>query len=176
MRDAPGDGGKPGSGQSEPGHAESGGLAPDVFAGCLIEHHPDYPGWHDWRLGEEGGYNRAVLGTVLVRREDNATVRTRIFPQAHHLNQSGHVHGGITLGFVDVSMFAGAALITGLPMQQGVTIEVSCQFTGAGHSARPLDAVVRLIRETGRMGFAQGQVVQGEDVIAGFSGILRKPR
>jgi hypothetical protein len=38
----------------------------------------------------------------------------------------------------------------------------------------PLDALVSVLRETGRMLFVQGKVVQGESTVAGFSGIIRK--
>ena len=38
----------------------------------------------------------------------------------------------------------------------------------------PLDAVVSILRETGRMIFVQGRIVQGENAVAGFSGIVRK--
>ena len=40
-----------------------------------------------------------------------------------------------------------------------------------------LDAVVEVLRETGRLMFLRGQVVQGEDddhIVAAFSGLIRK--
>jgi acyl-coenzyme A thioesterase PaaI-like protein len=38
-----------------------------------------------------------------------------------------------------------------------------------------LDAVVDVLRETGRLGFMRGLVVQEDDLVASFTGILRKP-
>jgi acyl-coenzyme A thioesterase PaaI-like protein len=57
-----------------------------------------------------------------------------------------------------------------------VTLELSTQFVGAGKVDRPLDAVVELVRETGRMMFLRGMVVQEDDTVASFSGIVRKAR
>ena len=38
----------------------------------------------------------------------------------------------------------------------------------------PLDAEVELLRETGRLIFLQGKVVQDGETVAAFSGALRK--
>jgi hypothetical protein len=38
----------------------------------------------------------------------------------------------------------------------------------------PLDSVVEVLRETGRMVFMRGQVEQGEHLVASFSGLVRK--
>jgi hypothetical protein len=38
----------------------------------------------------------------------------------------------------------------------------------------PLDGLVSILRETGRMIFVQGKIVQGDSTVAGFSGIIRK--
>ena len=59
-----------------------------------------------------------------------------------------------------------------------VTLELSSQFIGAGKPGVPLDAVVEVLRETKRLVFLRGTVVQGKDdehLIASFSGIVRKP-
>jgi acyl-coenzyme A thioesterase PaaI-like protein len=59
-----------------------------------------------------------------------------------------------------------------------VTLELSSQFIGAGALGKPLDAVVEVMRETKRLVFMRGTVVQGEDdshLVATFSGIVRKP-
>ena len=55
-----------------------------------------------------------------------------------------------------------------------VTLELSTQFVGAGDPSQPLDAVNEIVRETGKLMFIRGQVVQGENIIASHSGIVRK--
>lgn len=144
------------------------------FNDILRESHPDYPGWYEWRVGPEDCFNRAVLGTLLVRPEGDTQARVRIHPKPIHRNLSDNVHGGIILALVDVALFAGSTVASGRNLVFGVTVEVNTHFVGAGDIARPLDAVVEVVRETGRMVFARGTVVQGDDVVAGFSGILRK--
>ena len=133
---------------------------------------PDHPGWHEWRV--PGAFNREVVGLLLVRDEGDGTARTRIFPARQMGNVHDAIHGGIVSAFADASLFAGPGILTGQDLAASVTVELSVQFTGAGSMDRPLDALVTILRETGRMIFVQGRIVQDTDVIAGFSGIVRK--
>jgi len=58
-----------------------------------------------------------------------------------------------------------------------VTLDLSTQFVGAGRVGEPLDAVVELVRETGRLIFLRGLVVQGEGdshIVLSFAGTIRK--
>jgi uncharacterized protein (TIGR00369 family) len=140
----------------------------------LLRDCPDHPGWHEWRMPGDERFNRVVLGTMLVRDEGHGTARTRIFPATHHTNMHGAIHGGVVSALADATLFAGPSLLTGRNLAPSVTVELSVQFTGAGDADRPLDGLVTVLRETGRMLFAQGRIVQGAGTIAGFSGILRK--
>lgn len=133
---------------------------------------PDHPGWHEWRV--PGAFNRDVIGTLLVREEADGVARTRIFPAAHMGNVHGMIHGGIIAALADATLFAGPGLLTGQDLGASVTVELSVQFIGAGSAALPLDGLVSILRETGRMLFLQGRIVQGENTVAGFSGIIRK--
>jgi acyl-coenzyme A thioesterase PaaI-like protein len=133
---------------------------------------PDHPGWHEWRV--PGAFNREVIGTLLVRDEGNGIARTRIFPASHMGNVHGMIHGGIISALADATLFAGPGLLTGQDLGASVTVELSLQFIGAGSMAEPLDGLVSILRETGRMIFVQGRIVQGDNTVAGFSGIIRK--
>ncbi len=133
---------------------------------------PEHPGWHEWRV--PGAFNREVIGLLLVRDEGNGTARTRIFPQPHMANIAGFVHGGVLSAFADASLFAGPGVLTGKDIASAVTIELSLQYVGAGSMDEPLDALVTILRETGRMIFVQGRIVQRDNPVAGFSGIVRK--
>jgi uncharacterized protein (TIGR00369 family) len=133
---------------------------------------PDHPGWHEWRV--PGAFNREVIGTLLVREEGNGFARTRIFPAAQMGNVHGIIHGGIISALADATLFAGPGLLTGQDLGASVTVELSVQFIGAGRMDEPLDGLVAILRETGRMIFCQGQIVQGDNAVAGFSGIIRK--
>jgi acyl-coenzyme A thioesterase PaaI-like protein len=133
---------------------------------------PDHPGWHEWRV--PGAFNREVIGTLLVRDEGNGIARTRIFPASHMGNVHGMIHGGIISALADATLFAGPGLLTGQDLGASVTVELSLQFIGAGSMTEPLDGLVSILRETGRMIFVQGRIVQGDNTVAGFSGIIRK--
>jgi acyl-coenzyme A thioesterase PaaI-like protein len=133
---------------------------------------PDHPGWHEWRV--PGAFNREVIGTLLVRDDGGGVARTRVFPAAHMGNVHGMIHGGIIAALADATLFAGPGLLTGHDLGASVTVELSLQFIGAGSMDAPLDGLVSILRETGRMLFLQGRIVQGENMVAGFSGIIRK--
>jgi len=55
-----------------------------------------------------------------------------------------------------------------------VTLDLAVQFIGAGSLDAPIEAEVELLRETGRLIFLRGLIVQGEARVASFSGTVRK--
>lgn len=130
-------------------------------------------GWYSWNLLDRTRYNTAVLGDMHVRRE-GANCRLRMFPQRHHTNLGDNIHGAATLGLIDIALFATMHSVGTGDAGPSVTVELSTQFVGAGDPGRPLDAVTEIVRETGRMLFLRGQCVQDADVVASYSGIVRK--
>lgn len=141
----------------------------------LLEPDPQNPGWLRYELSLVERYNRGVLGTLLVRREDDKTCRVRLTPRELHLNSTGRIHGGIVLGLIDVSLFMPMLMICDVPVSGSVTLDMQTQFIGPGDGARPLDAVVELVKETGRLGFLRGLVMQDDDIVASFTATIRKP-
>lgn len=135
----------------------------------------DNPGWLRWQLNDPTRFNEAVLGPILVRREGPDTARVRIVPRHEHTNLSDNVHGAITLGLIDIALFAAWRQVRDGNAAAAVTLNIDTQFIGAGDPARPLDAVVELLRETRRLAFMRGLVVQDDDLVASFSGTIRKP-
>ncbi len=136
---------------------------------------PENPGWNRWQMTDTTRYNDAVLGKQVVRVEGPNSARLRMFPSHVHGNTGGRVHGGIVLGFADVALFAASYVLRGIDSGRSMTIDLSAQFIGAGDLGKPLDAVVDLLRETGRMAFLRGLVVQDDDIVASFTGTIRKP-
>lgn len=120
-------------------------------------------------------YNRAVLGDLMIRAEGDSHCRVRLTPLQHHVNAAGRIHGGVTLGLIDVSLFAAMYLLRGMEVTKALTIDMQTQFVGGADVARPLDSVVEVLRETYRMGFLRGLVVQEDDVVSSFTAIIRKP-
>ncbi len=134
-----------------------------------------HPGWHHWNMRDERRFNAQAIGPMIMRKDADGKARLRMFPTIAHSNLTDNVHGGALLGLMDISLFAAARLFGIMDVGRAVTIDLSAQFIGAARIDEPLDAVVELLRETGRMVFLRGLVVQGDDVAAAFSGAVRKP-
>lgn len=134
---------------------------------------PDLPGWHRWQFRDTTRFN-AFIEPLHVRVEDGIA-RVRMTPRHEHSNMRGDVHGGALLGFMDVALFAAARGFEVLCAGGAVTLDLSAQFIGGGRLDRPLEARIELLRETGRMLFLRGLVVQDDmPTIASFTGTLRK--
>ncbi len=135
--------------------------------------HPDHPGWFTWNLRDQTRFNAVVMGEMIVRTEDEKC-RLRMFPERKHTNLQEMIHGAATLSLIDISLFAAMRTLTTGEPGPAVTLELSTQFIGAGKVDEPLDAVVWIVRETGRLLFLRGDVEQGEHKVAAYSGIVRK--
>ena len=145
---------------------------------------PANPGWKLWAATDPTRFN-SLLGQLSVRVDvgDPPIARVRMTPERRHSNLRDHVHGGALLGFIDMAMFAGCRGFGVLTAGAAVTLDLSTQFIGGGVVGKPIEAQVELLRETGRMLFVRGLVVQprdddgadgAEERIAAFSGTLRK--
>ncbi|MEG3147014.1 PaaI family thioesterase [Sphingomonas sp. RT2P30] len=139
----------------------------------IYEDDPDSPGWKRWQFRDSTRYN-AFLEPLLVRVEDGQAP-VRMMPRHEHSNMRNDVHGGALLGFMDVALFAGARGLGVLAAGGAVTLDLSAQFIGGATIGEPLEARVELLRETTRMLFLRGLIVQqGKPTIASFTGTLRK--
>lgn len=139
----------------------------------------DNPGWFTWDLTDPSLFNAQTMGRMLTRIEDRAdgakVSRLRMFPERRHANVQDSVHGGVTLALIDVSLFAAMRSLLDGDAGGSVTLDLSTQFIGAGRLNQPVDAVVEVLRETGRLVFLRGLVVQADETIAAFNGTIRKP-
>ena len=133
---------------------------------------PAHPGWHSWQLRDDTRYN-GFLGPLLVRREGDIA-RVRMTPLHKHSNLADAVHGGTTLGFIDVALFGASRVFGLIEAGTAVTLDLSVQFIGAGKTGVIMEAEVELLRETRRLLFLRGLVTQGDDKVAAFSGTIRK--
>jgi acyl-coenzyme A thioesterase PaaI-like protein len=138
-------------------------------------------GWTDWNLKDATRFN-GFIEPLAVRREADTPdgrpqARVRMHPTHKHSNLGDNVHGAVTLALIDVSLFAAAHQFGSLNAGFSVTLDLGTQFVGGGRVGEPMDAVVELVRETGRLVFLRGMVVQGEadhHIVAAFSGTIRK--
>lgn len=130
-------------------------------------------GWFTWNLVDRTRYNTQVLGEMQVRA-DGDTCTLRMFPERRHTNLADNIHGAVSLGLIDIALFATMHMIGNGDAGPSVTVELSTQFVGPGDPSQPLDAVTEIVQETGRMLFARGRCMQGENVVTSYSGIVRK--
>jgi len=116
-----------------------------------------------------------IFGASRVRVEAGGRARLRIGAERRHQNIVGSVHGGFLMALADQALFICPTAL-GHNVLGGVTVDASCQFLAAGRIDAPLDAVVEVLKETGRMLFARGLIEQDGAPIMSFTGTLRKPR
>lgn len=136
---------------------------------------PENPGWYNWNMFDEERFNSQALGKMIVRKDGDDKARVRMFPAKKHSNLIDTVHGGAILGFIDVSLFAASRIFGLFEIGSAVTLDLSTQFIGAGKIDQPMDAQVELLKETRRLVFLRGLILQGETRVAAFSGTIRKP-
>ncbi|PZQ23699.1 MAG: PaaI family thioesterase [Sphingopyxis macrogoltabida] len=138
-------------------------------------------GWTSWNLKDPSRFN-AFIEPLSVRAEPptpdgRPRARVRMLPERKHSNLGDNVHGAVSLALVDIALFAASHQFGSLNAGHSVTLDLSTQFVGAGRLGEPLDAVVELVRETGRLIFLRGLVVQGEaddHIVLSFAGTIRK--
>ena len=139
----------------------------------VFEAHPDHPGWKLWEFRDTERFN-AFLGQIIVRL-DGDIARVRMTPERRHSNFGDNVHGGALLGFIDVALFAAMRTFGLENTGPAVTLDLNTHFIGAGRVGEPLEARVELLRETRRLLFLRGLLVQDAGTVCEFSGTIRKP-
>jgi uncharacterized protein (TIGR00369 family) len=144
----------------------------DVHPHIRHEPDPDHPGWWTWDLADDTRFN-AVIGRLLVRPDGPGRAVCRMFPELRHSNLGNMVHGGAILTFVDMAFFAGGR-VAGADVVNALTLNCHVNFLSPGRIGVPLDAEVELLRDTKRLVIMQGRVVQEGELVAAFSGTLRK--
>lgn len=150
----------------------------DNLARFFFEPDPENPGWHVYRARDPESFAH-VIAPLIVRVEDGADskprLRLRMMPARRHCNMLNTLHGGAMMLLVDLSLFAAIRLILNGDGDGAVTLDLSQQFLSAGQFGTPVDAVVEVLRETGRLVFLRGLVEQDEAILASFSATVRKP-
>jgi uncharacterized protein (TIGR00369 family) len=137
------------------------------------EEDPEHPGWWTWDLSDEQDRYNRTIGKLLVRSDGEGRGRCRMFPEVAHSNLANIVHGGAILTFIDMAMFAGGYM-AGATLGPSVTLDLSAQFLSGAKLGVPLDATVELLRESKRLAVMRGLVEQEGELVASWSGTLRK--
>ena len=98
----------------------------------------------------------------------------RMFPEDRHLNLGGSIHGGAVMSFIDMALFSGG-FCAGMARGHYVTLDMSTRFIARGRSGVPLDAHIRLLKQTpGGLVFIDGHCEQDGAICYSFTGTLKK--
>ena len=136
---------------------------------------PEHPGWYSWGEFPRGSFAGAT-GKLLFKPEGDGRARCRIFPTEALLNHGGSIHGGAVMSFIDMAMFAGGRC-AGMGEGHYVTLDCSVHFIGRGRIGIPLDAEVRLVKQTsGGHVFLIGTCEQDGEPTHSFTGTLKRTK
>ena len=133
------------------------------------------PGWQVRPASQEDRF-LDLFGTMRVRVEPDGKARIRIDPQRRHRNLQEMVHGGFIMAFVDQALFVGPSALGVKGAIGGITIDTATQFFAPLQIEGSIDAVVEILRETGRMIFIRGVMEQDGVAAVAFSGTIKKAR
>lgn len=134
---------------------------------------PGEGGWHSWGDFARGSF-ASRTGKLLFRPDGKGRGIVRMMPDESHLNMGGSLHGGAVMSFIDMALFAGGRC-AGMAEGHYVTLDCATRFLARGRINVPLDAHVRLIRQTpGGLVFLAGECVQDSEPCYDFTGTLKK--
>lgn len=136
---------------------------------------PENPGW-ELRPASEIGRFLDIFGAIRVRADPDGKARCRVMPEPRHRNINDTVHGGFTLALIDQALFMGPRALGIEGSVGGVTIDTATQFFGSLAIDSPIDLVVEVLRETGRLVFVRGVIEQDGVAAVAFSGTIRKAK
>ena len=134
---------------------------------------PDYPGWFTW--GELPAESFAAqTGRIVFKPTEPGRAVVRMFPEDRHMNLGGSIHGGAVMSFIDMALFSGG-FCAGMARGHYVTLDLATRFIARGKSGVPLDAHVRLLKQTpGGLVFIDGHCEQEGAICYSFSGSLKR--
>jgi len=134
---------------------------------------PDHPGWYSWGDMPAESF-AAQTGRIVFRPDAPGRAVVRMFPEDRHLNLGGSMHGGAVMSFIDMALFSGG-FCAGMARGHYVTLDMSTRFIARGRSGVPLDAHIRLLKQTpGGLVFIDGHCEQDGDICYSFTGTLKR--
>ena len=133
----------------------------------------DHSGWYGW--GELPAESFAAqTGKIIFKPTDAGQAVVRMFPEDRHMNFGGSIHGGAVMSFIDMALFSGG-FCSGMARGHYVTLDLHTRFIARGQSGIPLDAHVRLLKQTpGGLVFLTGHCEQEGAICYSFTGTLKR--
>ncbi len=109
-----------------------------------------------------------------MRAEGPTRARVALETRSSHRNRLDTLHGGFLAAFADHAYFGGLWIMGHQAQVNGVTIDLSMQYLGAGKVGPDLVAEVEILRETGRLFFLRMLMTQNAEAVAASTATIRK--
>jgi acyl-coenzyme A thioesterase PaaI-like protein len=148
-------------------------LTSDGVAGGKTLTDGKWVGWTAWADPHPDTFLQAI-GRGYMRGLGVTKAQVGLETRSSHRNRLDTLHGGFIAAFADHAYF-GALWAMGHEAQiNGVTVDLTMQYLGAGTVGPDLIAEVDLLRETGRMMFLRMVMTQDGQPIAASTATIRK--
>ena len=113
-------------------------------------------------------------GPFYVPEDEAGGFHVLLRAEAAHINGSGVVHGGLLMTMADVTLCAAAVL--GAPDERAITVSLTADFISAGRLGDLLEATAEIVRRTGSLVFARGQIEANGQVLLTCSAVIKRAR
>lgn len=148
-------------------------MASDGVAGGKPLSEGKWAGWSAWSDPHPDTFLQ-VIGRGYMRALGPDRAHVALETRTIHRNRLDTLHGGFLAAFADHAYF-GAVWIMGHHAQvNGVTLDLTMQYLGAGKVGPDLLAEVELLRETGRLLFLRMLITQEGEAVAASTATIRK--
>lgn len=148
-------------------------MTSDGVAGGAPLSEGKWAGWAAWSDPHPDTFLQAI-GRGYMRAAGPNQGLVALETRTSHRNRLDTLHGGFLAAFADHAYF-GALWIMGHEDQvNGVTIDLSMQYLGAGRVGPDLVAEVEVLRETGRLFFLRMLITQDGNLVAASTATVRK--
>jgi uncharacterized protein (TIGR00369 family) len=112
------------------------------------------------------------IGPFFYRLTENGA-ETLFRVQAHNLNSSGSVHGGVLMTFIDYTLCVAAVGETG---ERVVTVSCNSEFIAGAREGAVLEGRGEVVRRTGSMVFTRGSIEADGATILTASAVVKRIR
>ena len=132
-----------------------------------------WAGWAGWSDPHPDTFLQAI-GRGYMRGIAPDRAHVALETRSSHRNRLDTLHGGFLAAFADHAYFGALWAMGHRDQVNGVTVDLTMQYLGAGRVGPDLFAEVELLRETGRMLFLRMLMTQDGQPVAASTATIRK--
>ncbi|MCI4590085.1 PaaI family thioesterase [Sphingobium sp. BYY-5] len=148
-------------------------MTSDGIAGGVALSEGKWTGWTAWSDPHPDTFLQAI-GRGYMRSDAPNRALVGLETRPSHRNRLDTLHGGFLAAFADHAFFGALWAMGHKEQVNGVTIDLSMQYLGAGKVGPDLIAEVEVLRETGRLFFLRMVMTQDGQPVAASTATIRK--